>query len=58
MSLSGAPAEALQTLCLVQEDALSDVVEQAVKMDSRLDLKADYTVHLRLSEPVNLNDLA
>lgn len=58
MSLSGAPAEALQTLCLVQEDALSDVVEQAVKMDSRLDLKADYTVHVRLSEPVNLNDLA
>lgn len=58
MSLSGAPAEALQTLCLVQEDTLSDVVEQAAKMDSRLSLKADYTMHVRLSEPVNLNDLA
>jgi len=58
MSLSGDPAEALQTLCLVQEDALSDVVEQTVKMDSRLSLKADYTMHVRLSEPVNINDLA
>lgn len=58
MSLSGAPAEALQTLCLVKEDALTEVVEQAVKMDSRLSLKADYTMHVRLSEPVNLNDLA
>jgi hypothetical protein len=58
MSLSGAPAEALQTLCLVQEDALSEVVEQAVKMDSRLSLKADYTMHVRLSEPVNIDDLA
>jgi hypothetical protein len=58
MSLSGAPAEALQTLCLVKEDAVSEVVEQAVSMDSRLSLKADYTLHVRLSEPVELNDLA
>ena len=58
MSLSGAPAEALQTLCLVQEDALTEVVEQAVKMDSRLSLKADYTMHVRLSEPVILSDHA
>ncbi|MFC3477745.1 hypothetical protein [Halobacterium litoreum] len=58
MSLSGVPAEALQTLCLVQEDVLSDVVEQAVKMDSRLSLKADYTMHVRLSEPVTIDDLA
>jgi hypothetical protein len=58
MSLSGAPAEALQTLCLVKDDALSEVVEQAVSMDSRLELKADYTLRVRLSEPVELNDLA
>lgn len=58
MSLSGAPAEALQTLCLVKEDAVSEVVEQAVSMDSRLSLKADYTLHVRLSEPVELNDLS
>jgi len=58
MSLSGDPAEALQTLCLVKEDALSEVVEQAVSMDGRLELKADYTLHVRLSEPVELNDFA
>jgi len=58
MSLDGAPAEALQTLCLVDEDALSDVVEQVVTMDSRLSLKADYSLHVRLSEPVKINDLA
>jgi hypothetical protein len=58
MSLSGAPAEALQTLCLVREESLSDVVEQAAKMDSRLKIKPDYDMHVRLSEPVNLSDLA
>lgn len=58
MSLSGAPAEALQTLCLVREESLSDVVEQAAKMDSRLKIKPDYDIHVRLSEPVNLSDLA
>lgn len=58
MSLTGEPAEALQTLCLVDEDDLPEVVEQAVSVDSRLSIKADYTLHVRLSDPVEIHDLA
>lgn len=58
MMLDGKPAEALQTLCLVREEALTGVVEQASTLDARLKLKSDYTLHVRLSNPVEIHELA
>jgi hypothetical protein len=58
LELSGDVSDALCTICLLDEDNLTDAVEHAASMDSRLKLTSDYSLRVRLTEPVEINDLA
>jgi len=50
--------ELLCTVLLLQEEDLPDVIEHVASMDARLNIKSDYQLRVRLTEPVTLNDLA
>lgn len=50
--------ELLCTILLLQEEDLPDVIEHVASMDARLNIKSDYQLRVRLTEPVTLNDLA
>jgi len=58
LQLEGIVSDALCTICLLDEADLNDVVEHAASMDSRLSVEADYSLHVRLTEPVELHELA
>lgn len=58
VELSGDTVETLCTILLLQEESLADVIEHVASMDSRLNLKSDYQLRVRLTEPVKFNDLA
>lgn len=58
LELSGEVSDALCTICLLKEDSLTDAVEHAASMDARLNLTSDYSLRVRLTEPVEINDLA
>lgn len=50
--------ELLCTILLLQEEDLPDVIEHVASMDDRLNIKSDYQLRVRLTEPVTLNDLS
>jgi hypothetical protein len=58
MELSGEVVDHLCTLLLVQEEDITEVVEHVASMDARLSITPDYQLMVRLSDPVEINDLA
>lgn len=58
VELSGDTVETLCTILLLQQESLADVIEHVASMDSRLNLKSDYELRVRLTDSVELNDLA
>lgn len=46
------------TICLVEENAFLDLVEDVAARYRQLSTQSDYALRVRLSEPVNMNDLA
>lgn len=58
LQLDGIVSDTLCTICLLEEASLNDVVEHAASMDRRLRVEADYSLRVRLTEPVEIHDLA
>jgi len=58
LELSDQAVEILGTILLVGDDELTDVIEHAASMDGRLSIKSDYSLRVRLSNPVKIDDLA
>jgi hypothetical protein len=58
IELSGDAVQIICTILLLQEESLAEVIEHVASMDSRLEVKADYELRVRLTESVELNDLS
>lgn len=54
----GAAANALQTLLLVPENKLTDIIEHVASMDGRLELMSDYELKVRLRNEVRIDDFS
>jgi len=58
LELSKESKEFLSTVLLVHEDDLSELLEHTASMDGRLSIESDYSIRIRLTEEVNIDDLA
>jgi hypothetical protein len=58
LELSDNVSGALCTICLLDENSLTEAVEHAASMDARLKITSDYSLRVRLTDPVEINDLA
>jgi hypothetical protein len=58
VELSGDATEIICTILLLQEEQLADVIEHVASMDARLSIKSDYQLRVRLTDPVEIDDLA
>lgn len=58
VELSGDTTEIICNVLLLQEEQLPDVIEHVASMDARLSIKSDYQLRVRLSDPVEIHDLA
>jgi hypothetical protein len=58
LELSNRAADLLGAIVLVGEEDLTDVIEHAASMDGRVDVEADYSLRVRLNEPVEFDELA
>jgi hypothetical protein len=58
MELTGDTIDILCSILLLQEEELADVIEHVASMDSRLSITPDYELRVRLTDPVEINDLA
>lgn len=56
--LSDEVTDYLCTILLVQEENLTEVIEHVASMDARLSITPDYEFRVRLTDPVEINDLA
>ncbi len=48
----------LSTVLLVHEDDIPELLEHTASMDGRLSIESDYSIRIRLTEEVNIDDLA
>ena len=58
LELSNESREFLSTVLLVYEDDLPELLEHTASMDGRLSIESDYSIRIRLTEEVNIDDLA
>lgn len=58
LELTGDTIDTVCTILLLQEESVADVIEHVASMDARLSLKSDYQLRVRLTDPVEINDLA
>lgn len=58
LELSDDTVDILCNILLLQKESLSEVIEHVESMDARLKLKSDYQLRVRLTDPVEINDLA
>jgi Mn-dependent DtxR family transcriptional regulator len=58
VELSGKTNEILCTILMLQEEQLPELIEHVASMDARLSIKSDYQLRVRLTDPVELHDLA
>ncbi|QSG11387.1 hypothetical protein HSBGL_0959 [Halapricum desulfuricans] len=58
LELSDETIDTICTILLLQEESVGDVVEHVASMDARLSLTSDYQLRVRLTDPVEINDLA
>jgi len=58
LELSKESKEFLSTVLLVHEDNLPELLEHTASMDGRLSIESDYSIRIRLTEEVNIDDLA
>ena len=58
LELSEESKNFLCTVLLVHQDDLTKLLEHTASMDGRLSIESDYSIRIRLTEEVNINDLA
>lgn len=58
MALTGDTINHMCTILLLQEEDLADLVEHVASMDARLSITPDYNLRVRLTDPVEINELA
>lgn len=58
VELSGKTNEIICTILMLQEEQLPELIEHVASMDARLSIKSDYQLRVRLTDPVELHDLA
>lgn len=58
LELTGDTIDTVCTILLLQEESVTDVIEHVASMDARLSLQSDYQLRVRLTDPVEINDLA
>ncbi len=58
LELSEESKNFLCTVLLVHEDDLAEILEHTASMDGRLSIESDYSIRIRLTKEVNIDDLA
>lgn len=57
MELSDDVIDILCTILFVQEEDITELIEHVASMDARLSITSDYQLRVRLSDPVEINEL-
>jgi hypothetical protein len=58
VELSGKTNDIICAILMLQEEQLPELIEHVASMDARLSIKSDYQLRVRLTDPVELHDLA